>query len=174
MGKTPGSDSGLVLMDVSRIGRALNRIACQILEDIPAPADLVLVGVDKRGFSLARQLALSLEKQSGNPVSCLQMAVRMDTEIEDQTDRLEKSADNIIIVDDVFFSGTTLMKAMRSIVDQTDPANLQIAVLVDRGHHSFPITARYTGLNSPTKLDEHVVVSFDQDGLPEKVILTKN
>jgi pyrimidine operon attenuation protein / uracil phosphoribosyltransferase len=174
MGKTPVSESGLVLMDVSRIGRALNRIACEILEDIPAPDDLVLLGVDKRGFSLARQLALALEKQSGNAVSCLQMAVRLNSEIDDQTDRLKKSAENIVIVDDVFFSGTTLMKALRRILDQTEPANLQIAVLVDRGHHCFPITARYTGLNSPTKLDEHVEVSFDQDGLPEKVILTKN
>jgi pyrimidine operon attenuation protein / uracil phosphoribosyltransferase len=174
MVKTAGQDSGLILMDAHRINRAIGRMACQILEDTPETDDLILLGIDERGYSLAIQLANALESQSGNKISCLQMVVRDDSEIQDQLGRLDGYSGNLILVDDVLFSGTTLMKALRRIMDMITPENLQICVLVDRGHHCYPLTARYTGLNSPTKLGEHVIVSFGPDDMPESVILTRS
>ncbi|MCA1801347.1 MAG: hypothetical protein LC662_02695 [Rhodothermaceae bacterium] len=168
------SKAGIVLMNAPRIHRALDRMACEILEDVPSAENLAVLGIDIRGYNLAVCLCDALKKHSGGTIKCIRLAVRGGSDHNDETDQLTGSHENLILVDDVLFSGTVMLKAMRRIMDLAVPADLQIAVLVDRGHRRFPITARYTGINSPTKLDEHVAVKFNPEGLLESVILTKS
>lgn len=174
MARSAGQSSGLILMDDARISRTLDRMACQIMEDTPDTGELTLLGIDERGYQLARQLAKSLEAQSGNKIHVYRIVVRDKMSEKDELRQLRDMPGKLIIVDDVLFSGSTLMKAMSRILENMTPENLQICVLVDRGHHNFPLTARYTGLDSPTKLGEHVAVSFGKNGLAETVILTKS
>jgi pyrimidine operon attenuation protein / uracil phosphoribosyltransferase len=168
------SKAGIVLMNAPRIQRALDRMACEILEDVPSAENLTVLGIDIRGYNLAVCLCDALKKHSGGTVKCIRLAVRGGSDHKDETDQLTGTHENLILVDDVLFSGTVMLKAMRRIMDLAVPADLHIAVLVDRGHRRFPITARYTGINSPTKLDEHVAVKFSPGDLPESVILTKS
>jgi pyrimidine operon attenuation protein / uracil phosphoribosyltransferase len=174
MAHTPGQGFGLILMDGDRIRRTLDRMACQIMEDTPDTGELTLLGIDERGYHLARQLAKSLEVQSGNPIRVFRIVVRNNSSREDELGQIGDRSGKLILVDDVLFSGSTLMKAIRGILEKMTPQSLQICVLVDRGHHNFPLTARYTGLNSPTKLAEHVAVSFGTNGHADTVILTKS
>jgi pyrimidine operon attenuation protein / uracil phosphoribosyltransferase len=174
MGERTAPKAGIVLMNAPRIQRALDRMACEILEDVTSTDNIAVLGIDIRGYNLAVCLCDALKKHSGGPVTCVRLAVRGGDDIKDETDQLTGSHENLILVDDVLFSGTVMLKAMRRVMDLTVPADLQIAVLVDRGHRRFPISARYTGINSPTKLDEHVAVMFNPQGMPESVILTKS
>ncbi|MFU8859489.1 MAG: phosphoribosyltransferase family protein [Cyclonatronaceae bacterium] len=174
MVENAGATAGIILMDAPRIRRAIDRMACEILEDVPATDTLAILGIDDRGYNLARYLADALEKHSDIPVKCIRLKVRSGTDTADETSELSEKQSNLILVDDVLFSGTIMMKAMRRIMDHAVPGDLQVAVLIDRGHRRFPIAARYTGLVSPTKLDEHVAVVFDQQNQPESVILTKS
>lgn len=168
------SKAGIVLMNTPRIQRALDRMACEILEDVTSVAKLAILGIDVRGYNIAVCLCNALKKHSGSTIKCVRLAVRGGTGLKDETNLLTGGHENLILVDDVLFSGTVMLKAMRQIMDLAVPADLQIAVLVDRGHRRFPIEARYTGINSPTKLDEHVAVMFNPEGLPENVILTRS
>jgi pyrimidine operon attenuation protein / uracil phosphoribosyltransferase len=174
MGERSASKAGIVLMNAPRIQRALDRMACEILEDVTSTDNLAVLGIDIRGYNLAVCLCDALKKHSGRPVTCVRLAVRGGGDIKDETDQLSGSHENLILVDDVLFSGTVMLRAMRHVMDLAAPADLQIAVLVDRGHRRFPISARYTAINSPTKLDEHVAVMFNPQGKPESVILTKS
>ncbi|TVQ11465.1 MAG: hypothetical protein EA364_10375 [Balneolaceae bacterium] len=174
MGERAAPQAGIVLMNTPRIQRALDRMACEILEDVTSADKLAVLGIDVRGYNLAGCLCDALNKHSGSRVQCVRLAVRDGTNLKDETAQLSGNHENLILVDDVLFSGTVMLKAMRRVMDHTVPGDLQIAVLVDRGHRRFPIAARYTGINSPTKLDEHVAVMFSAEGLPESVVLTKS
>ena len=174
MVENAGSDAGITLMDAPRIRRAIDRMACEILEDIPSTETLAILGIDDRGYHLACCIRNALDKLTGIPVKCFRLKIRSGTDTADETSELSEMHKNLILVDDVLFSGTIMLKAMRRIMDHTVPGDLQVAVLVDRGHRRFPIASRYTGLVSPTKLDEHVAVIFDQLNQPESVILTKS
>lgn len=174
MVQNAGTEAGVVLMDAPRIRRAIDRMACEILEDVPSTDTLAILGIDVRGYYLARSIADALEKHSGTPVKCIRLIVRSGSDASDETSELSEKHTNLILVDDVLFSGTVMLKAMRRVMDHTVPGDLQVAVLIDRGHRRFPIAARYTGLVSPTKLDEHVAAMFDQNNQPESVVLTKS
>jgi pyrimidine operon attenuation protein / uracil phosphoribosyltransferase len=165
---------GLILMDSARIIRTLNRMACEILEDVPSIGGLAVLGVDVRGYDLARSLAKALEHHSGTAarIPCIRLAVRHGAGVVDGLSNLTAEKTDLIVVDDVLFSGTVMMKAIQRIIGHTTPGNLHIAVLVDRGHRRFPLSARYVGISSPTKLDEHVAVRFNNSGEPDSVILT--
>lgn len=174
MVENAGTDAGITLMDAPRIRRAIDRMACEILEDSPSTETLAILGIDDRGYHLACCIGDALYKLSGIRVKCIRLNVRRGTDSTDETSELSEIHKNLILVDDVLFSGTIMLKAMRQVMDHTVPGDLQVAVLVDRGHRRFPIAARYTGLVSPTKLDEHVAVIFDQSNQPGSVILTKS
>lgn len=167
---------GLILMDAARISRALNRMACEILEDVPSVSALAVLGVDVRGYNLALSLAKAIEGNSGsdNLVPCFRLAVRDRAGVTDQLADVLPQHTHLVIVDDVLFSGSVMMKAVKRVVEFIEPESLYAAVLVDRGHRRFPLSARYIGINSPTKLDEHVAVHFSASGEPGNVVLTRS
>lgn len=154
----------IVLMPKAHIERAVMRMAYQIQEDHAGTAPIVLYGHRIRGTWVAERLAAALVPISTQPVRVVTVD---DRPIESETDSYA------VMVDDVIFSGRTLMDAIRVVTSTRTPRILRCAVLVDRGHRTLPVQPDFTGLVSPTKFDEHVEVVFDAAGNPESVVLRR-
>lgn len=154
-----------------QIRRAVRRIAMQMVENTRSDIPLTLIGINTRGFQLAKMLQEALFASGYNQAGL----INLDT----HQNRLKNAADEatitassyIILVDDVLFSGSTMIQALRYVLDQAKPEVVKIAVLVDRGHRKFPIQPDYVGIVSPTKLNEHVSVNFSSTDKPDRVLL---
>jgi pyrimidine operon attenuation protein / uracil phosphoribosyltransferase len=173
------------LMDKDALNRAIVRIAHEILEKNKGSAGLCLVGIRNRGAYLARRLADRVEEieKEKIPVGALDITLYRDdltmisqqpvvhkTEIEfDVTDK------NVLLVDDVLYTGRTIRAALDALMDLGRPKSIQLAVLVDRGHRELPIRADYVGKNIPTAFNETVEVRLaESDGADEVVIIEKD
>ena len=167
-----------VLMDAADIGRALTRIAHEILERNKGGADVVLLGIPTRGLPLARRLAerLIAVEPGLDPallVGSLDVTMYRDdlahhpTRTIGATDIPGGGLDGrvVVLVDDVLFSGRTIRAALDAISDLGRPSGVQLAALVDRGHRELPIRADYVGKNLPTSTSERVrVLLAETDG----------
>lgn len=162
----------VVLMDSQRVDRSLKRIAYQIAEANDASRPVTLLGINEGGGVIAQKLAQYLSKIYGPAVSIETAQFLEDGRVVSgfEADSMEKSF--IILVDDVIFSGQTMFKALRYLADLIDLKEVHIAILVDRGHRKFPVSARFSGLELPTKLKEHVSVVISKKKI-EKVVLSK-
>jgi pyrimidine operon attenuation protein/uracil phosphoribosyltransferase len=150
------------------IGRALRRIAHEIVEQHSDPSDLVLVGIATRGIPLAQRLAAQIADLAGIslPVVALDATPYRDDiarrrapsgGTENTTDLTGRT---VIVVDDVLYTGRTVRAALDGISDLGRPARAQLAVLIDRGHRELPIRADYVGKNLPTSTEERVTVQL--------------
>ena len=172
------------ILDKEAIERALMRVAHEILEKNKGTKDLCIVGIRNRGAFLAKRLVdciANIEKQN-IPVGILDITLYRDdltlisahpvvhkTEIDfDITDK------NLVLVDDVLYTGRTIRAAMDALMDFGRAKSIQLAVLVDRGHRELPIRSDYVGKNIPTSQAETVEVRlFESDGVDEVVIIEK-
>ncbi|HEU4401874.1 MAG TPA: bifunctional pyr operon transcriptional regulator/uracil phosphoribosyltransferase PyrR [Candidatus Polarisedimenticolia bacterium] len=177
-------DKVVTVMDAEKIDRALTRIAHEILERHREVGDLVLVGIRTRGVPLATRLQGKIAQIESQeiPVGILDItlyrddlttigphAVLKETKIHFPIDGRE-----IVLVDDVLFTGRTIRAALDGLMDFGRPRNIQLAVLVDRGHRELPIRADYVGKNVPTNLDETVQVRLrEEDGADEVLIVRR-
>ena len=156
------------LMDEPEIRRATTRIAHEILERNKGPEGLVLVGIAARGDDLARRLAAELKRIEGTDVrvGALDITFYRDDiglraeapEVHETRIGFDISGCTVVLVDDVLYTGRTIRAAMDALVDFGRPTQIQLAVLVDRGHRELPIRADYVGKNVPTRKDELVKV----------------
>lgn len=154
------------VMDASDIGRAVRRIAHEIIERNRGVADLVLVGIHTRGIPLAHRLAEALaEFEEKVPVGVLDIALYRDDlgrrptpEVGETSMPVEIDERVVVLVDDVLFTGRTVRAALDSLTDLGRPRRVELAVLVDRGHRELPIRADYVGKNLPTAPTERVAV----------------
>jgi pyrimidine operon attenuation protein / uracil phosphoribosyltransferase len=171
--REPGSSRSL--LDQADIGRALARVAHEIVERTKGADDLVILGIPTRGVALARRLALRIEAIEGQVLAVGALDVTMyrdDLRLRparplDHTDVPAGGVDGriVVLVDDVLFSGRTVRAALDALNDLGRPRAVQLAVLVDRGHRELPIRADYVGKNLPTSLDETVrVLLTEHDG----------
>lgn len=175
--------NGHLIMDASSINRGLQRIAHEIIERNQGTEGLVLVGILKRGAPLADRLAKAIETIEGKkvPVDKIDITMYRDdlttlgpnpivgkTEINDPIDGA-----NVVLVDDVLFTGRTIRAAMDSVMDFGRPKRIQLAVLVDRGHRELPIKADYVGKNVPTSLKENVHVFLKETDGKNQVLIEK-
>lgn len=177
----PISTSHTIVMDQSSIARSLSRIAHEILERNKGTEHLAFVGIRSRGIPLAWRLAKKIEEIEGVsiPVGELDITSYRD-DLDDSvlagksscTLPFDVTGMKIILVDDVLFTGRTIRAAMDAIIDQGRPKNIQLAVLVDRGHRELPIKADFIGKNIPTSHLEDIQVSLSEmDGIDEVLIL---
>jgi pyrimidine operon attenuation protein/uracil phosphoribosyltransferase len=160
-----------IVLDAGEIGRALKRIAHEIIEHNLGLDNVVLLGIPTRGAFLGERIAQFLKEiQSPVPVGTLDITLhRDDLRMRPPRPLLPTlipsggiEGKDIVLVDDVFFSGRTIRAALDAIGEIGRPATVQLAVLVDRGHRQLPIRADYVGKNIPTSSSESVKVSLDE------------
>jgi pyrimidine operon attenuation protein/uracil phosphoribosyltransferase len=155
-----GRSDVIILMDDARIRRTLKRISYEIAEkNYENSKNLCFVGLNERGFKTAEIIRNYVEKAgiSTGDVIRIEAHEGHDSQIDQIPDLSNR---NVILVDDVIFSGKTMLRALGYILKEGEPEMIQIAVLVDRGHRVFPVLPTYVGMHYPTKLKEHIVVDF--------------
>jgi len=171
-----------VLLTSREIGRALARIAHEIVEKNKGAEDVVLVGMRTRGVPLAKRIAEIIEGFEGIPipVGTLDIGLYRDdispSELkpvnQSRTDITTSITDRrVILVDDVLYTGRSIRAAMDALMDMGRPSSIQLAVLIDRGHRELPIRADYVGKNIPSSMDEEIQVQLEEiDGVDEVII----
>ncbi len=188
------SKSGSVgLMDADGMRRALTRIAHEILERNGGAQGLLFLGIRTRGGPIARRIAELIKQFEGTEVPIAELDVtpyrddRRELREGRQQTRYEVTFPDIagksplsieraqvVLVDDVFYTGRTVRAAIDAIMDVGRPDSIQLAVLVDRGHRELPIRADYVGKNVPTSRTERIQVRLlETDGVDEVVLVRK-
>ena len=172
-----------LIMDAGDIARALTRVAHEILERNKGVKDLALVGIRTGGVHLAHRLAKRIQEieQAPVPIGDLDITLyRDDLSLRKEQPVLRTTSmpfdisDKIVVlVDDVLFTGRTIRAAMDGLMDLGRPAEIQLAVLVDRGHRQLPIKANYIGKNLPTSREEQVQVLLEEAGEDDRVVILK-
>ena len=169
------------ILDRDAIARAITRIAHEIVEKNKGVADLCLVGIRNRGVYLAQRLANCIKNIEGKvvPTGALDITLYRDdlalasgqplvrkTEID-----FDITGKNLILVDDVLYTGRTIRAALDALIDFGRPKSIQLAVLVDRGHRELPVRADYAGKNIPTSKDETVEVRLQETEDRDEVVI---
>lgn len=160
------------LMDQKAIERALTRIAHEILERNKGCEDLYLVGIQRRGVPLARRIAERIGAFEGTApdVGFLDITFYRDDlsmlaehpVINGTSVPFDINGKKIVLVDDVLFTGRTCRAAIEALFDMGRPAQIQLAIMVDRGHRELPIRADYIGKNVPTSRTELISVKVSE------------
>lgn len=171
------------IMDAARIRRVVDRMATEILERNRNLRNLVIVGIRTRGIDLARRIAaLILQKERVEiPVGIMDITLYRDDCSETETQTMVQKTDipfpvakkDVLLVDDVLFTGRTIRAAMDSLFDLGRPRTIQLLVLVDRGHRELPIRADYVGKSLPTSRRELVQVHLAEVDKTDEVLITE-
>jgi len=169
------------IQDNEEIDKSLKRIAYEILEKNKNGKDLVLIGIKKRGVTLAKRLSSKIKEIGGIeiPIGALDINLYRDDLSEVASQPILRKTEvpftvrekKVILVDDVLYTGRTIRAALDAIIDLGRPQFIQLAVLLDRGHRELPIRADYVGKNVPTSKGELVEVKLmEDDGIDEVII----
>lgn len=161
-----------MLMDGDALRRVLVRMSHQIIEKNKSVDNLVLIGIKTRGVPLAERIAQNIFDIEGKKVmmGALDITLYRDdlTDIADEpviraTDiNIDVTRKNVVLVDDVLYTGRTVRAAMDAVMKLGRPATIQLAVVVDRGHRELPIRADYVGKNVPTSRSETIGVRLSE------------
>jgi len=178
-----GRQQERLVMESGDMARAMTRIAHEILERNKGVKDLALVGIRTGGVHLAHRLARRIQDIEGAaiPIGELDitlyrddLALRKEQPILRRTSvPFDISGKIIVLVDDVLFTGRTIRAAMDGLIDLGRPAEIQLAVLVDRGHRQLPIKATFIGKNIPTSREENIHVLLEEAGDDDRVVILK-
>jgi pyrimidine operon attenuation protein/uracil phosphoribosyltransferase len=171
------------LMSASEIDRTLVRLAHEILEKSDNLERLALIGVRRRGVPIAQRLAAkieSIEKQKV-PVGILDINLYRDdlttvgaSPVVNATDiPFDITDKEVILTDDVLYTGRTVRAALDALFDKGRPARVQLLCLIDRGHRELPIAAQYVGRSVQTTQREIIEVKFNEIDGVEKVLLVE-
>jgi pyrimidine operon attenuation protein / uracil phosphoribosyltransferase len=171
------------IMDAPKIRRVLDRMATEILERNRNLKNLVIVGIRTRGVFLARRIAKLIQEMEKVeiPVGIMDITMyRDDVGGADGKARVKKSdlsfavaKKDVLLVDDVLFTGRTIRAAMDSIFDIGRPRTIQLLVFIDRGHRELPIRADYVGKSLPTSRRERVQVKLTEIDKTDEVLITE-
>jgi len=174
--------AGTVILDRAGINRALTRIAHEILERNKGTADLVLVGIRSGGDHLAGQLRHRIAEIEGEEPHSGAVDITMYRDDLGSRGSLPVGKTDlpfpldgkkVVLVDDVLYTGRTIRAALDALMDLGRPRNIQLAVLIDRGHRELPIRPDFIGRNVPTSREEQIEVEFDDQNAPIEVRLVK-
>jgi pyrimidine operon attenuation protein / uracil phosphoribosyltransferase len=171
------------ILDEQAIGRALTRIAYEIIERNKGIDDCILVGIKTRGAYLADRLSKKIEQIEGQAIRSGELDITLyrddlqtkHVDNEPRVHQVDISHDvnerKVILVDDVLYTGRTVRAAMDAVMDLGRPSQIQLAVLVDRGHRELPIRPDFVGKNIPTSNLERVVVNLHETDDEESVTI---
>lgn len=166
-----------VLLTKQDIERTINRISYEIIERNKEIEDIVLVGIKTRGINISNMICDKIFSISKIEVVKFELDVnpyrddidikKIDiSNIKNNIKKTDLENKKIIIVDDVLYTGRTIRSALNAILEIGRPKNIQLAVLIDRGHRELPIKADYIGKNIPTSRTEKIKVKIE--GLDDK------
>jgi len=165
------------------IERSLHRISLEIVERNHGVTGLSIIGIHTGGVYLAERIKHHIEEREevALPSGTLDITLyRDDWSLISQNPIVKKSDigflledKRVVLVDDVLFTGRTIRAAMDGLMDLGRPAEIQLAVLVDRGHRQLPIKANYIGKNIPTSRDEAIEVHLEENGEEDRVVILR-
>ena len=160
------------LLDELAVKRALMRLSYEIVERCTDPSNIVLVGIRTRGVPMAELLAENISRNSGVsiPVGALDITFYRDDlekvadmpQVRKQELPLSLTDKDVILVDDVLFTGRTARAALEAVLSAGRPRRICLAVLIDRGHRELPIRPDFVGKNVPTSMNEVIRVNLPQ------------
>lgn len=171
------------LMSASEIDRTLVRLAHQIVEKTNASEGLALVGIKRRGVPLAERLAVLVGGILKRPVQTGVLDIQFYRDdlsthgtrpvVSEGELGLDVNGRDVILCDDVLYTGRTIRAALDALFDHGRPRLVQLAVLIDRGHRELPIEATYVGKHVPTSSREIIEVKFREVDNDEQVLLVE-
>jgi len=171
------------LMSASEIDRTLVRLAHEILEKTEDLTKLAFIGIRRRGVPLAQRLAAKIHdlEKLDVPVGLLDINLYRDDlstvselPVHNSTEiNFPVTGKDIILTDDVLYTGRTIRAALDALFDKGRPARVQLLALIDRGHRELPIEARYVGRMVQTSSNEIIEVKFQEIDHMEKVLLVE-
>lgn len=157
-----------LLFDETAVKRALTRLSYEIFERANNIENTVLVGIKTRGVPIAEIISENLAKNSGVKVPVLELDithyrddVKREIEVQDTLKRSDVEGKDVILVDDVLFTGRTTRAAIDAVFSAGRASSIKLAVLVDRGHRELPIRADFVGKNVPSSMREKIIVKLD-------------
>ena len=169
------------LLSAEEIGRTLQRLAHEIVEKSGGTNDLALIGIRRRGVPLSERLAKTIRDSSGVhvPVGTLDITLYRDdlSTVGPQpivhSNEIDFPVDNrdLVVVDDVLYTGRTIRAAMNGLFDLGRPRRIQLCVLIDRGHRELPVEASFVGKTIQTSDTEIVEVRLREIDADERVML---
>jgi pyrimidine operon attenuation protein/uracil phosphoribosyltransferase len=169
------------IIDQGGFDRSLTRLAHEILEKNRGASTIVIVGIRTRGEFIARRIARIIEEveKTSVPLGCLDITLYRDDllgkleqpELKGTDILFDISGKDVILIDDVLFTGRTIRAALDELIDLGRPRTIQLAVLVDRGHRQLPIRADYVGKNVPTSSQESIRVHVKEVDGEDTVLL---
>ncbi|WP_164669080.1 bifunctional pyr operon transcriptional regulator/uracil phosphoribosyltransferase PyrR [Virgibacillus doumboii] len=170
-----------VVLDQTAMSRALTRIAHEIVEKNKGGENLLLVGIKTRGVPLTKRLQDKIKQIEGITVPVGELDITLyrddleevtvdhDPELKDTNIDTELKGKKVILIDDVLYTGRTVRAAMDAVMDIGRPSQIQLGVLIDRGHRELPIRADYVGKNIPTSDKEIIVVNLQEEDDDDEV-----
>lgn len=171
------------VMDTPKIRRALHRMGTEIIERNRNLKNLVIVGIRTRGIYLGKRISKLIKKLENIdiPVGVLDITLYRDDFAELEAQHMVKKTEinfsvtdkDVLLVDDVLFTGRTIRAAMDSLIDLGRPRTIQLLVLIDRGHRELPIRADYVGKFLPTSKREIVQVQLKEIDDNDEVLITE-
>lgn len=170
-------------MEAEDLRRTVSRISHQILERNQGVDDLVILGIRTRGLPLANRIAGKIGEIEGSrpPVGELDITLYRD-DLSGNSDQptvrgsqipFSVEGKKVVLVDDVLYTGRTVRAALDAIIDSGRPRNVQLAVMVDRGHRELPIRADFVGKNVPTSTQEVINVRLQEVDGSDEVVITE-
>lgn len=161
------------LLDEAMMKRSLVRMSHEIIERNKGVENVVLVGIKNKGVPIAKRLQQMISSFEGVEVPYVELDIRYWRDDAKKSGEKEVAALNydvhdkkVVLCDDVLFKGRTVRAAMDAIMDYGRAKEIQLAVLVDRGHRELPIRADFVGKNIPTSENESVIVkTVELDGV---------
>ena len=170
-----------ILLSSDEITLAINRLSLQVLEKNHKPDNLAIVGIHTCGVFLAQRMRTYIKAQTSQliPYGSLDINLYRDDWSLMSQNPVVKTTDidfkvedmDIILVDDVLFTGRTIRAALEALMDHGRPRSVQLAVLVDRGGRELPIRADYVGLKTTERIHERIQVMFEENGGQDEVLL---
>lgn len=171
------------IMDGDAIRRALTRISHEIIEKNKGVGNLAVIGIQRRGVPLSERIAEKIESVEGKKpeIGVLDITFYRDDlsflnehPVVNGTDiPFSVNGKDIVLVDDVLYTGRTVRAAIDAIMDTGRPASIQLAILIDRGHRELPIRADYVGKNVPTSRTEFIEVKVSEFDDTEGVYIVR-
>lgn len=167
------------VLDSADMRRTLGRMAHEILESHGGTQDLVVVGIMRRGWPIAKRLAFAMTQIEGATVPCgrIDISNYRDDRKPDLTDESEipfqVEGKDVIIVDEVIYTGRTIRSALNALMEHGRPRRVELAVLIDRGHRELPIQPNYCGKVVLTAPGDHVVVKVNEMDGEDAVVIQR-